>query len=345
MTSTTGCEPATALEWSRRLSRFQTPSVPRAMFELAVSALPFAACWFGMAWAVMNHVWFLYALLLLPTVGFFVRLFLIQHDCGHHAFLASNRGNDWIGRAISVITLTAYAHWRRAHAIHHATSGNLGRRGVGDIDTLTIDEYRARSPRQQWLYRLYRSPLVMFGIGPAFVFILQNRIPAGFLRGRDAWISVMTTNIAIGIFVAALVATFGWRTFLLVHGPVMLLSVAIGGWLFYVQHQFAETSWDESQSWSVREAALHGSSHYDLPPVLRWFSANIGVHHVHHLCSRIPFYRLPDVLRAYPELRTMGRVTLLGSLRCVRMVLWDPRRRQLVSFREAQASVVNGQYV
>jgi omega-6 fatty acid desaturase (delta-12 desaturase) len=334
MTTTSGCEPVTALEWSRRLARFQTPSVARAMFELAITALPFVACWLGMAWAVGHQVWFVYALLMPLTVGFFVRLFLIQHDCGHHAFLASNRGNDWVGRAISVITVTAYAHWRRAHAIHHATSGNLSRRGVGDIDTLTVDEYRARSPRGQRLYRLYRNPLVMFAIGPMFVFLLQNRIPAGFLRERKAWISVMTTNIAIAALVALLVTVFGWRTFLLVHGPVMLVSVAIGGWLFYVQHQFEATSWDESKSWSVREAALRGSSHYDLPPILRWFSANIGIHHVHHLCSRIPFYRLPDVLRAYPELRTMGRITLIDSLRCVRLVLWDARKRQLVSFRD-----------
>jgi omega-6 fatty acid desaturase (delta-12 desaturase) len=334
MTSTE-CNTATALEWSRRLSRFQTPSIARAAVELAITALPFAACWFGLAWAVAHQAWLVYALLLLPTVGFFVRLFLIQHDCGHHAFLASSRGNDWIGRAISVITLTAYGHWRRAHAIHHATSGNLGRRGVGDIDTLTVDEYNARSPRQQRLYRLYRNPLIMFAIGPAFVFLLQNRIPAGFLRGRKAWFSVMATNVGIAALVAVLVTAVGWRTFLLVHGPIMLLSAAIGGWLFYVQHQFASTSWDESTSWSVREAALHGSSHYDLPPVLRWFSANIGVHHVHHLCSRIPYYRLTAVLREYPELRAMGRLTLPASLRCVRLVLWDQQRRQLVSFREA----------
>ena len=335
MSSTPAGEPVTALEWSRRLSRFQTPSVPRAIAEIAITALPFAACWWGMAWAVAHGAWLLYVLLLLPAVGFLVRLFLIQHDCGHHAFVHSSRGNDWIGRAISVVTLTAYAHWRRAHAIHHATSGNLGRRGVGDIDTLTVEEYRGRSPRQRRLYRLYRHPAVMFAIGPVFVFLLQNRIPAGFLRGRAAWISVMTTNVAIGILVALLVTLFGWRTFLLVHGPIMLLSAAIGGWLFYVQHQFGATSWDESKSWSVREAALHGSSHYDLPPVLRWFSANIGVHHVHHLCSRIPFYRLQDVLRAHPELGDVGRVSLPESFRCVRLVLWDERTRQLISFREA----------
>ena len=327
--------PRTAMEWVRALSRYQTPSVGRAIYELAISAIPFAACWYGMYWGLSRGHLAVYFLLMLPTVGFFVRLFLIQHDCGHGAFFANRTANDWVGRFLGIITLTPYDHWRRAHAIHHATSGNLSRRGVGDIDTLTVSEYRARSVGKRRLYRVYRNPFVMFAIGPLFVFVLQNRIPAGFLRsGWRPWISAMATNLGIAAIVAALVMAIGWRSFLLVHGPLMLLSAAIGGWLFYVQHQFSTTTWDESRAWSVREAALHGSSHYDLPPVLRWFSANIGVHHVHHLCSRIPFYRLPTVLKSFPELRTTGRLTLWESLKCVRLVLWDAERRQLVSFRD-----------
>jgi omega-6 fatty acid desaturase (delta-12 desaturase) len=293
----------TAMEWVRTLSRYQTPSVPRAIGEIAITVIPFIACWYGMYWGLSSGHLFVYFLLMLPTVGFFVRMFLIQHDCGHGSFFRNRAANDWVGRFLGVLTLTPYDHWRRAHAIHHATSGNLSRRGVGDIDTLTVSEYRARSIAKRRLYRLYRNPLIMFGIGPFFVFILQNRIPAGFLRA-------------------------GWRPW------ISALAAGIGGWLFYVQHQFSTTTWDESRSWSVREAALHGSSHYDLPPVLRWFSANIGVHHVHHLCSRIPFYRLQSVLTSFPELRTTGRLTLWDSLKCVRLVLWDADRRELVSFRD-----------
>ena len=331
----------TALDWARRLAVYRTPSSARAGFELIVTIVPFVVCWYGLYWSQAHDLWFLYAVLLLPAVGFFVRLFLIQHDCGHQAFFPNRTVNDWLGRTLGVVTLTAYHHWRRAHAIHHATSGNLSRRGVGDIDTLTVAEYRARTPWARWRYRLYRSPLVMFAIGPAFVFILQNRIPAGFLRGGwRPWVRTLGTNIAIAVFLGALAVMFGIRALLVVHLPIALLSAAVGGWLFYVQHQFVETSWDESKSWSVREAALHGSSHYALPPVLRWFTADIGVHHVHHLCSLIPFYRLSNVMADFPELASTGRVTLRESMACVRLVLWDSDTRKLVSFRDAMPGVL-----
>ena len=187
--------------------------------------------------------------------------------------------------------------------MHHATSGNLDRRGIGDIDTLTVREYLARSRWGRLRYRLYRHPLVMFGIGPAYLFLLQHRLPVGLMRGGwRPWLSTMATNLAIAAIVAALIWLVGVRPFLLVHLPIMLLAASIGVWLFYVQHQFEDTVWADGQDWNMHEAALHGSSHYDLPAVLRWFTANIGMHHVHHLCSRIPFYRLPHVLRDHPEL-------------------------------------------
>ena len=327
----------TALEWSRRLAMYRTPANVRATVELMVSIVPFVACWYGMYWSQAHGFWLLYAALLLPTVGFLVRLFLIQHDCGHQAFFPSRLANDWLGRILGVLTITPYHHWRRAHAIHHATSGNLSRRGVGDIDTLTVAEYHARTPWGRWRYRLYRSPAVMFAIGPSFVFILQNRIPAGFLRGGwRPWASTLGTNLAIATLAGILIATIGLRALLIVHVPLMLSSAAIGGWLFYVQHQFSQTSWDNSNRWSVREAALHGSSHYELPPVLRWFTANIGIHHVHHLCSLIPFYRLPRVIADFPELAPIGRITLRQSFACVRLVLWDPDARRLIRFRDAK---------
>jgi len=328
--------PATAMEWSRALSKYQTPSMLRASTELAITLIPFVASWAGACWSLMHGYILLYAVLLVPAFGFLVRLFLIQHDCGHQAFFGSRRLNDAVGRLISVITITPYDHWRRAHAIHHATSGNLSRRGVGDIDTLTVAEYNARTGAQRWRYRLYRNPLVMFAIGPLFVFALQNRIPAGFLRGGwRPWASTMGTNLSIAVVVAVLIATVGIRNLLLVQGPITVCSAALGGWLFYIQHQFETTSWDDSAHWTMREAALHGSSHYELPAVLQWFTANIGIHHVHHLCSRIPFYRLPRVLNDFPELRSTGRLTLRESLKCARLTLWDSARRRLVTFREA----------
>jgi acyl-lipid omega-6 desaturase (Delta-12 desaturase) len=190
--------------------------------------------------------------------------------------------------------LDPYDFWRHTHAIHHASAGNLDNRGIGDADTLTVREYGALSRSGQLKYRLYRHPLVMFGIGPAYLFLLRHRLPMGLMRyGWQPWASTMATNLAIALIVAGMVWLIGLKAFLLVHLPITLLAAAAGVWLFYVQHQFEHTAWQRNGAWNLHEAALHGSSHYDLPALLRWFTANIGVHHVHHLCSRIPYYRKP----------------------------------------------------
>jgi len=306
----------------------------RSLAELAMTALPFAALWLAMLLS-LRYSYGLCLILALPAAGFLVRLFMIQHDCGHGAFFRQRVVNDWVGRVVSVLTLTPYDWWRRTHAIHHAHSGNLDHRGIGDIDMLTVREYLALSRSRRLLYRLYRHPLVMFGIGPVYNFVLRQRLPVGLMRsGWQPWASTMATNVAIAIVAALLIWLVGLGPFLLVHLPITFLGAAIGVWLFYVQHQFEETFWDRDENWNFHEAALHGSSHYDLPRVLRWFTANIGVHHVHHLCSRIPYYRLPRVLRDHPQLAAVGRLTLLESLKCVRMALWSEEQRRGISFRE-----------
>jgi omega-6 fatty acid desaturase (delta-12 desaturase) len=324
--------------WTRILGSYRTPNHARSVAELVITALPlvtlWTAAWFtfslGYAWASL--------LIAIPAAGFLLRLFMIQHDCGHGTFFANRLANDWVGRVIGVLTLTPYDWWRRTHAIHHATTGNLDRRGIGDIDTLTVREYQARSWRGRLKYRLYRHPLVMFVVGPAYLFFLQHRLPVGLMRdGWQPWASTMATNLAIALIAAALTWFIGIKAFLLVHLPIMLLAATTGVWVFYVQHQFEQTAWERDERWNLHEAALYGSSHYDLPVLLRWFTANIGVHHVHHLCSRIPFYRLPRVLRDHPELREVGHITLLQSFRCVRLVLWDEAQHRLVSFREIRA--------
>jgi omega-6 fatty acid desaturase (delta-12 desaturase) len=260
---------------------------------------------------------------------------MIQHDCGHGAFFRHRSANDWVGRAISVLTLTPYDFWRRTHAIHHATSGNLDQRGIGDVDTLTVSEYLSLSRWRRLRYRLYRHPLVMFGFGPAYLFLLQQRLPVGLMRaGWQPWLSTMATNVGIALLVAITMRVVGVGPFLLVHLPIMFIGASLGVWLFYVQHQFEDTFWAYNKAWNMHEAALHGSSYYDLPIILRWLTANIGVHHIHHLCSRIPFYRLPLALRQNPDLANVGRLTLGQSLACVRLVLWDEAARRLISFRE-----------
>lgn len=332
-----------ALEWGRRLSRYKRSSVSRSVFELAVTLVPFAACWIAMAIAVtFSHYW-LFALLVVPTAGLVVRLFMIQHDCGHGSFFPGRAANDWTGRVVGILTMTPYDYWRRTHAIHHATHGNLDSRGIGDIDTLTVDEYLKRSAWGRLRYRLYRHPAMMFGVGPAYLFIVQYRLPLGLMGKARPWLSTMSTNLVIATIAGLLMWWIGILPFLMVHIPIVLIAAAVGVWLFYVQHQFEETRWAKDEAWNLHEAALHGSSFYDLPLVLRWFTANIGVHHVHHLSSRIPYYRLPAVLKDNPELRTIGRITLWESFRCVQLVLWDDARQRMISFKELRRSTRTGE--
>jgi acyl-lipid omega-6 desaturase (Delta-12 desaturase) len=317
------------------LARYRESNNARGVLELVITVVPFVIIW-ALMWTALDHGYWIGLLLVAPAAGFLVRLFMIQHDCGHGSFFDGRLANDWVGRAIGVVTLTPYDLWRQSHARHHASSGNLDHRGIGDIDTLTVREFLARPRRRQILYRLYRHPIVMFGIGPSYLFILRHRLPIGMMRdGWEPWISTMGTNTAIAILVAAMIKLIGVGPFLFVHLPITVLAASIGVWLFYVQHQFEDTSWSHDEAWSFHKAALQGSSHYHLPGILRWFTANIGVHHVHHLCSRIPYYRLPEVLRDHPQLAAVGRITLMQSLQCVRMALWDEKERRLVSFGEA----------
>ena len=322
----------------QEILRFRQPKSARSLFELAVTAAPFLCLWL-LSWAAFSWGHPLIGLALtVPAGAFLLRLFLIQHDCGHGAFFRGRASNDWVGRILGVLTFTPYDYWRRSHAIHHASTGNLDARGVGDVDTLTVAEYRALGPAGRLRYRLYRHPIVLFGLGPAYLFLLRHRLPIGMMtKGWRPWLSAMGTNASIAALAGALIWAMGLKLFLLVHLPIMLVAASLGVWFFYVQHQFEHTCWDKEGDWSFHAAALHGSSHYDLPLVLRWFSANIGVHHVHHLASRIPYYRLPEVLREVPALAQCSRVTIGQSFRAVRLVLWDQEKRRLVSFAEARA--------
>jgi omega-6 fatty acid desaturase (delta-12 desaturase) len=323
--------------WAKILARYRRPSNGRGMVEIGITIVPLIVLW-ALIWATLDLGYWLSLLLAVPAAGFLVRLFMIQHDCGHGSFFRHRLANDWVGRVIGVLTLTPYHFWQRTHAMHHATSGNLDRRGLGDIDTLTVREYRTLPFWGRLCYRLYRHPAIMFGIGPAYLFVVRHRLPFGLMRsGWRPWLSTMATNFAIALIVATLIWLIGVKAFLLVHLPIMLLAASAGVWLFYVQHQFEQTTWADDREWNVHDAAMHGSSHYDLPAILRWFTANIGVHHVHHLCSRIPYYRLPQALRDHPELRDVNSLTLLQSFGCVRLTLWDEQQHRLVSFREARA--------
>lgn len=326
-------EPHDARAWRALMDRYGQPDAFRSVLELAATALPLLALW-SVATALVAHRHHVGLLLVVPAAAFLVRLFLIQHDCGHGSLFRSRAANDWVGRVIGVLTLTPYEYWRRTHAIHHATSGNLDRRELGALELLTVAEYLALPRVRRWLYRLYRHPLVLFGLGPAYMFILQHRLPIGLMRsGWWPWISVMGTNVGVAILLTAAAFVVGAAAVLSVVGLTVTLAATAGVWLFYVQHQFERTSWSRRDQWKLHDAALHGSSYYDLPPVLRWFTANIGIHHVHHLNSRIPFYRLPEVLSDHPRLKSYGRMSVRESLACVPLALWHEEAGELVSFR------------
>lgn len=321
---------------ARELNAFRDPRTVRSLWELAITALPFMTLSAVMLFAVEAGYYF--ALALLPLTGLLtLRLFIIQHDCGHGAFLRSKTANTWIGRALGVFTFTPYDCWALSHARHHARTGNLDKRGFGDVDTLTVREFRESSTWGRIGYRLYRHPLVLFGFGPIYLFLLRHRLPVGLMReGWRYWISAMATNAVLALILAGLIYAFGWLPTLLVVLPTVLIAGGTGVWLFYIQHQYEDAHWDHQKDWSFQDAALMGSSYLALPQPLRWFTGNIGIHHVHHLASSIPFYRLPEVLEAHSELKTLNRFSMHQTLKPMVLALWDEDRRKLVSFKEAR---------
>jgi len=305
-----------------------------ALRQLATTLIPLALLVAAMFATVRTHYW-LTLLLAVPAGGLLVRVFIIQHDCGHGSFFGTRKLNDAAGRLMSVLTLSPYGLWRREHALHHATSGNLDRRGAGDIETMTVAEYQALSTFGKLRYRLYRNPVFLFGLGvPAYFVFIQRSPWMHALHARDAWKSVMGLNLALIAFCAPLIYFFGVSDVVWVVWPMVHLASAAGGWLFFVQHQFEETRWDHAGEWDFQVAALLGSSFYDLPRILNWFTGNIGLHHIHHLNSMIPNYRLQDCLNASPELKALNRLTLRESFKCARLKLWDEANRRLVGFDE-----------
>jgi acyl-lipid omega-6 desaturase (Delta-12 desaturase) len=314
------------------LAPFASADLRRSVWQLTSTVVAFACLWVFalLSLKVSYSVTLTFAG---PAAVMLVRLFIIQHDCAHRAFLLSRRANDVAGSILGVLTLTPHAYWRRIHVLHHAASGNLNRRGLGDIETLTVREYLALGRVARLRYRLFRNAFVVLVIGPAYQFFVHHRWPSNLpARWRREWVSVVLTNMALATIVWIAWQTIGLGPFLLVHLPITWIAGSIGIWLFYVQHQFEETYWADESEWSFEAASVAGSSYLDLPPLLHWCTGNIGFHHVHHLAPRIPNYRLSSSAGAHPALARATRITLPDAVRCLRLKLWDEDQQRLVGF-------------
>lgn len=316
--------------WREIVARYQQPSVGRSVWQIVNTLVPYAALWWLMYWSLGVSYWLTLPLAILAA-GFLVRLFIIHHDCGHGSFFKSRRANDIVGFVTGVLTWTPYYQWRWEHAVHHATCGDLDRRGLGDVWTLTVQEYLAASRWKRLTYRLARNPVVLFVIAPLVLFLVIHRFPSAKAGQRERR-SVLWTNLALAGMAGALSAVFGWKAYLLIQVAVVMVAGTAGVWLFYVQHQFDGVYWARRDDWDYATAALQGSSFYKLPKVLQWFSGNIGFHHIHHLSPAIPNYHLEKCHRSEPLFQTVKPVTLFGSFKSFTFRLWDEQRQQLVGY-------------
>jgi omega-6 fatty acid desaturase (delta-12 desaturase) len=322
-------------EWKKIVARFQEPSTPRALWQIVNTFGPYVLLWYLM-YLSLAVSWWITAPLAVLAGAFLVRAFIIFHDCGHGSFFKSRAANDFWGFLSGIVTFTPYYHWRWEHSLHHATSGDLDRRGTGDVWTLTVQEYLESSRGKRFAYRLARNPIVLFVLAPIFLFLIKHRIPKANANRRERY-SVYWMNLAILGVAVALSAVFGIKSYVLIQLTALMVAGSAGVWLFYVQHQFEGVYWERRDEWDYAAAALQGSSFYKLPRVLQWFSGNIGFHHIHHLSPRIPNYNLEKCHQADPLFQTVKPVTLFSSFKALTFRLWDEQRRKLISYRELRA--------
>ncbi len=313
-----------------KVSVYQHSSTGRSIWQVADSLIPYAACW-GLAYWAMHYSYWLAIPAIILAAGFMVRIFIIFHDCGHGSFFGSSSANDIVGFITGILTFTPYHYWKANHARHHATSGNLDKRGWGDVWMMTVEEFNQSSPKERLQYRLYRNPFVMLGLGPLFILLISHRfvLRKATLSQR---LSVYFTNLGILVLAGLLIWLLGIKAYLLLQFPILFIGLAAGVWLFYVQHQFDGVYWKRSDDWDFDSASLEGGSFYKLPPILRFFTGNIGFHHVHHLNPRIPNYNLPKCQKKIPELQAAPTIRVWSSLKSLTFRLWDEEGNRLISF-------------
>ena len=317
--------------WRELVAQYQRPSVARSSWQLANSIIPYVALWALMYFSLGVSYW-LTLLLSIPTAGMLVRIFIISHDCGHGAFFSTSKANNFWGAITSFLVFNPYYYWKHEHALHHASTGNLDKRGHGDIWTMTVQEYLDSPLRTRIAYRIYRNPLVLFLVGALYMFVIGYRFTHAEGSKKDR-ASVLKMNLSIAALIAVVHFTIGFKAFLMVQLPIFAIASAAGAWLFYVQHQYEGVYWQRKGEWDYVEASLAGSSFFSLPKVLQWFTGNIGYHHIHHLSSKIPNYYLEKCHRENPIFQKVHRITFWSSFRTLQYRLWDEERGELVGYR------------
>ncbi|MDX6609427.1 MAG: hypothetical protein QOF85_1352 [Solirubrobacterales bacterium] len=323
--------------WRDLVARHEQPSLQHSLLDVATSVAPYLALTVAMYLCLDVSVWLTLALAI-PAAGFLLRTFIVFHDCGHGSFLPSKRANLWLGRLTALLVFQPFGNWRHNHAVHHGTAGDLDRRGTGDIPTLTVEEYLSRPWKQRLGYRLFRNPLVMFGIGPIWSLMIGPRIWSNKMRPRQRR-SVITTNLVLAIVIGAIVWLVGLEAWLLVQMPIAILAGTMGVFMFYVQHQFEDVYWESSEHWSYADAALQGSSYLKLPKLFQFFSGNIGLHHVHHLSAKIPNYNLQRAHDENPIFHAVPVLSVGDGLRSIRLKVIDPASGRLLTWRQVKAHV------
>jgi omega-6 fatty acid desaturase (delta-12 desaturase) len=321
--------------WRQSIARYEQASLSRSLLDLASSVLPYLLLTVAMYLSLRVSVWITLALAV-PTAGFLLRTFIVFHDCAHGSFLPTKRGNLWLGRFTAFLVFQPFANWRHNHAVHHGTAGDLDRRGTGDVPTLTVEEYVSRTPAQRLGYRLFRSPVVMFGIGPIWSLMIGPRIWSSKQRPRMRN-SVLLTNLALAVVIGAIFWFVGPVAWLVVQMPTAIIAGTMGVWMFYVQHQFEDVYWENSENWSYDDAALQGSSYLKLPKLLQFFTGNIGLHHVHHLSAKVPNYNLQRAHDQNEVFRDVPVLSVADGLRAIRLKLIDPKSGRLLTWNEAKA--------
>jgi omega-6 fatty acid desaturase (delta-12 desaturase) len=315
---------------NKNIERYLKPSLGRSIWQISNTFIPYVGLWILIVYSLSVSYW-LTAFLIILAAGFLVRLFIIFHDCGHGSYFKSQKANRMVGMFFGILSFTPYDKWHNQHMRHHGSVGNLDKRGVGDVWTMTKEEYLSSDKWTRFKYRIYRNPLVMFGIGSLYVFLIQNRLTRKEMSRKERMNVYFTNTVLLLIFVLMSLA-LGFGTFVVIQLSILYIAAISGLWLFYLQHQYEDVSWFRNNNWNYRTVALEGSSFVKFPKLLQWFSGNIGFHHIHHLNSRIPNYYLSKCYRENSVFKEVKPVTFMMSLRSLKLRLWDEQIQKMVTF-------------